>query len=55
MSKLPEYKDGQVFLISNPKIPSKLLTRNAKKLQKTYEIGYSDVVKNKALGVWLKN
>lgn len=55
MSKLPEYEDGQVFVISNPKIPSKLLTRNAKKLQKTYEIGYSDVVTNKVLEVWLKN
>ncbi len=55
MSKLPKYKDGQVFVISNTKIPSKLLTRNTKKLQKTYEMGYSDVVTNKALEVWLKD
>ncbi len=54
MGTLPKYIDGQVFVISNPKIPSKLLTRNAKKLQKTYEMGYSDVVNNKALEGWLK-
>jgi predicted patatin/cPLA2 family phospholipase len=55
MSKLPKYKDGQVFVISNPKIPSKLLTRDAKKLQKTYDMGYSDVINNKDLAVWLKD
>lgn len=54
MSKLPKYKDGQVFVISNPKIPAKLLTRDTRKLQKTYDMGYSDVVNNKALAVWLK-
>lgn len=55
MSKLPKYKDRQVFVISNPKIPSKLLTRDTKKLQKTYDMGYMDVVNNKALEVWLKD
>jgi predicted patatin/cPLA2 family phospholipase len=55
MSKLPKYKDSQVFVISNPKIPAKLLTRDVKKLQKTYDMGYSDVVNNKALAFWLKD
>ncbi len=55
MNRLPEYEKGRVFVISNPKIPSKLLTRNTKKLQKTYDMGYSDVVNNKALAVWLKD
>ncbi len=55
MSKLPKYKDGQVFVISNPKIPSRLLTRDTKKLQKTYDMGYSDVVNNKGLALWLQD
>lgn len=55
MSRLPEYKEGQVFVISNPSIPSRILTRDSKKLQKTYEMGYNDVANNRSLEAWLKD
>lgn len=54
MTRLPLYKDGQVFVLCNQSIPSQLLSRDYKKLRETYEMGYSDVVNNKALGIWLK-
>ena len=55
MTRLPTYKIGQVFVLRNLSIPSQLLTRNYKKLQKTYDMGYDDVFGNEDLRAWLTN